>query len=420
MSLCEKQFLIDALKNDKRLDFRTRDQFREVKLVVGAEYGTAICTIGKTKVMCAVSASIQEPTAMRPHRGVIGIDLDMSPMGNVGHEHDRLGNRGMELIRLLELIIRDSRCVDVESLCIRTGKEVWKVRADVRILDDDGSLLDCACLATVTALRHFRRPNATVEAHRTVLHTQWEQAPVPLNIYHMPICVTLGFLEDGHDLIVDPTEKELQCLSGSLVVACNKRKEVCALHQSTNMVLNGATMEKCVRLAMARGETVSKMIDDVLTADTRQRSAYDKSQGFAVSVPEQLLSATTAAARTFSAPATFSRPAEKFRVQPSMILNHDFLSDKAIKMEEVDEDEAIAAQVDLIQKAVTDVGISNPPANSRKREVEEVDALLEGLDDLEDGEEEEVVMMEGTEDVKPTLPLEDDSLLKAKKKKKKL
>ena len=37
--------------------------------------------------------------------------------------------------------------------------------------------------------------------------------------------------------MIDPTEKEAACLDGSIVVACNKRREVCALHQSTNLVL---------------------------------------------------------------------------------------------------------------------------------------------------------------------------------------
>lgn len=42
--------------------------------------------------------------------------------------------------------------------------------------------------------------------------------------------------------LVDPTEKEQQCVSGHLVVACNKRKEVCALHQSSSFTINTITV----------------------------------------------------------------------------------------------------------------------------------------------------------------------------------
>lgn len=43
------------------------------------------------------------------------------------------------------------------------------MRVDVRVLDDDGALLDCASLAAVAALYHFRRPNVTVEPNRTII-----------------------------------------------------------------------------------------------------------------------------------------------------------------------------------------------------------------------------------------------------------
>ena len=56
-----------------------------------------------------------------------------------------------------------------KSLCIRAHKEVWKLRVDVRILDDDGALLDCASVAAVAALYHFRRPNVTVQPNHTII-----------------------------------------------------------------------------------------------------------------------------------------------------------------------------------------------------------------------------------------------------------
>lgn len=40
--------------------------------------------------------------------------------------------------------------------------QVWSVRVDVHLLDHAGNALDCACLAAVTALRHFRKPDVTV------------------------------------------------------------------------------------------------------------------------------------------------------------------------------------------------------------------------------------------------------------------
>ncbi|KJH46427.1 3' exoribonuclease family, domain 1 [Dictyocaulus viviparus] len=240
----------------KRLDGRTLNDFRQVKLVVGSDPGTALCTMGDTKVLCVVSISLAEPRTSRPSKGLVTVDVDMSPMSNPANEANRLGEKGLELTRMLELVLRDSRCIDVESLCIRAHKEVWKLRIDVRILDDDGSLLDCASIAAITALYHFRRPNVTIQPNHTIIvssynilqlllfsiYSEYEQALVPLNIYHMPICVSFGFTKCGTCVVIDPTDKETQCLYGCLVIACNKRREVCALHQSTNLILNTNTV----------------------------------------------------------------------------------------------------------------------------------------------------------------------------------
>lgn len=63
---------------------------------------------------------------------------------------------------MIEKVLRGSRVIDTESLCIIAGRFVWSVRVDIHILDSHGNLIDCACLAASTALLHFRRPDVTV------------------------------------------------------------------------------------------------------------------------------------------------------------------------------------------------------------------------------------------------------------------
>lgn len=40
--------------------------------------------------------------------------------------------------------------------------KVWHLRLTLHFLSDDGNLLDCASLAAMTALRHFRKPEVEV------------------------------------------------------------------------------------------------------------------------------------------------------------------------------------------------------------------------------------------------------------------
>lgn len=41
--------------------------------------------------------------------------------------------------------------------------QVWQIRLDVHFVNDEGNLLDCASVACVAALRHFRKPEVSIE-----------------------------------------------------------------------------------------------------------------------------------------------------------------------------------------------------------------------------------------------------------------
>lgn len=41
--------------------------------------------------------------------------------------------------------------------------QVWQIRLDVHCVNDEGNMLDCASIGCVAALRHFRKPEVTIE-----------------------------------------------------------------------------------------------------------------------------------------------------------------------------------------------------------------------------------------------------------------
>lgn len=73
-----------------------------------------------------------------------------------------MSEEAVEVGRLIERSLRDSRAIDTEALCIRAGEKVWAVQIDVHVLDDGGNLIDAASIATVSALLHFRRPDVSI------------------------------------------------------------------------------------------------------------------------------------------------------------------------------------------------------------------------------------------------------------------
>ncbi|KAK0415852.1 hypothetical protein QR680_012156 [Steinernema hermaphroditum] len=280
LSNAEKNFVWSSFVDNTRVDGRQCDGFREVRLWVGKDYGSALVFVGATKVLAQVSYEIVEPRSGRPNVGNIEINMNMSPMANPTFEEGRLGKKGIELTRLLELTIRESGCVDLEALCLRANSEVFQLNVDVTILNDDGALPDACSIAAVTALSHFRRPDCTVLPERTIVHSEFNKAFVPLNIFHMPICVTFGLVNERGSVVVDCTEREELCLDGALTVAINKRREVCALHQSENIVVKKHLILRCIAEAMERASNITDLITTVLNDDKKKRAKREKTMGF--------------------------------------------------------------------------------------------------------------------------------------------
>jgi exosome complex component RRP45 len=90
---------------------------------------------------------------------------------------------GIELGRVVERGLRQSRAIDTEALCIVSGEkvflllfhsqlQVWSIRVDIRILDDNGNLTDCCSIGAITALQHFRRPDVTIGPEVIVVRKQ--------------------------------------------------------------------------------------------------------------------------------------------------------------------------------------------------------------------------------------------------------
>ena len=168
MSLVEKIFVKQSLKDGLRVDRRSVDDNRQVNFeFVGGQCGHVIVHLGQTKVMAVVSASIVRPFPDRPLEGVLGIYLEWSgPItSDLSDEDPRRGR----VSRLLERLFKSARTVDTESLCILPGEQVWSIRLDVHVLDDCGNVQDAACLAALAALLDFRRQDSTVIDGRAVV-----------------------------------------------------------------------------------------------------------------------------------------------------------------------------------------------------------------------------------------------------------
>ncbi|MFT7807517.1 exosome complex component RRP45 [Arapaima gigas] len=290
LSNCERQFLLKAIEEKKRLDGRQTYDYRNIKITFGTDYGCCIVDIGKTRVLAQVSCDLVAPKDNRPTEGILFFNLELSPMASPAFESNRQSELLVKLNRLLERCLRNSKCIDTESLCVVSGEKVWQIRVDVHVLNHDGNIMDAASIAAIAALSHFRRPDVGIQGEEVTVYTPEERDPIPLSIYHMPICVSFSFFQQGTYLLVDPCEREERVMDGLLVIAMNKHREICSIQSSGGIMLLKEQVLRCSKIASVKVAEITELISKALENDKKVRKEGGKF-GYVESMPKERITA---------------------------------------------------------------------------------------------------------------------------------
>jgi len=193
-------------------------------------------------------------------------------MASPAFEVNRPTETEVLLSRLLEKTIRRSGALDTESLCLIAGQKCWSIRADVHVLSHDGNLVDSSCLAVVAALRHFRKPDTSIEGETLTVYTPAEREPVPLSWLHSPLCVTFSFFgDDGEIVLLDGNLLEEQIRVGSCTISLNRHGEICQIAKLGGMPVEAVTLLQCSSIALVKVKAISAMLDGKLAEDAKGR-----------------------------------------------------------------------------------------------------------------------------------------------------
>ncbi|OAD59419.1 Exosome complex component RRP45 [Eufriesea mexicana] len=229
LSNCERNFVNKAVQRGIRLDGRNLMEARPVKIYFASNWGGCMVLLGQTRVIAQVTCDIQKPKTSRPNEGMLHINVELNPIAAQHFDSGRQSEISILISRQLEKCYQDSKCIDLESLCIIADKQVWNLRVDVNVINHDGNLIDCASIATLAALSHFHRPDVTSNGEDIIVHPFSEKDPLPLTLYHYPACVSFITFECGNT-VMDPTYLEERVGVAQLTLGINSYRELCSLH----------------------------------------------------------------------------------------------------------------------------------------------------------------------------------------------
>jgi exosome complex component RRP42 len=216
------------IEKGKRLDGRGLADYREIKVEQGlierAE-GSARVLLGKTEVLVGIKVETGTPFPDTPNEGVQTVNAELVPLASASFEPGPPDENSIELARIVDRGIRESKAIDTGKLCIEPGKKVFVVFVDVYVLNHDGNLIDASAIAAVSALMNTKMPNYEIEDGEVKIKTGY----TPLPMKNHPITVTIGKI--GSNLIVDPWLEEEQVMDSRISMAINDDGNICAMQK---------------------------------------------------------------------------------------------------------------------------------------------------------------------------------------------
>jgi len=251
--------VVDMLALGKRIDDRGVQDFREMKLEIGLierACGSALINLGKTKVMVGVKVEEGEPFPDTPDEGVLTVNAELVPLASPTFEPGPPNENAIELARVVDRGIRESKSIDLKELCIQPKKKVFVVFIDVYVLDHDGNLIDASSIASLAALLSAKMNEYDVEDGEVVYKPGLRKLP----IQNHPVAVTLAKI--GKSLVVDPSLDEEQVMSARLTVVSDKEGRICAMQKGGAEPLSIEEVKQGVAIALSKASEIRSRITE--------------------------------------------------------------------------------------------------------------------------------------------------------------
>ncbi len=161
LSQLEADAAIKAVREGKRLDGRKLDEYRKITVETDISKnadGSVRVKVGETEIVCGTKCLPGTPFPDTPDEGSISVGLEFLPIASPEFEPGPPQALAIEISRVVDRGIRESKALDFAKLSIKDGEKVWSVFVDMYTINDAGNLMDACSIAAMKALSETRLP----------------------------------------------------------------------------------------------------------------------------------------------------------------------------------------------------------------------------------------------------------------------
>ncbi|MEA3229886.1 MAG: exosome complex protein Rrp42 [archaeon] len=251
-----KQYIRENIVKS-RLDQRKQDEYRPVNIDIGCiekAEGSARVRIGETDVIVGIKMDIGTPYPDSPDEGTLMVNAELSALASPEFENGPPREKAIELSRVVDRGIRESKAIDVKKLCIEKNEKIWMVFIDISIVNHDGNLIDAAGIAAISALMTARIPKINEDG--TINRDNEYSGDLPLN--DIPVPISVGIINNS--LVTDMTKVEEDVSDSITIITTNNAENFCAMQKSGPNGLTEQQMLKIAQISKKEGKKIRALI----------------------------------------------------------------------------------------------------------------------------------------------------------------
>lgn len=253
----QKSHLKQMLEKGVRLDGRKPLEYRKITIEENTSRnaeGSATVKMGNTEVIVGIKMATGTPFPDKPDEGTIMVGAEFLPMANPEFEPGPPRIEAVEVARVVDRGIRESKALDFKKLSIRKGELCWLVNIDICTINDEGNLFDSSALAAVAALRTTRFPELIND--KTPDYHKMTKEKLELN--NLPLSVTV--FKVGDQYIIDPTIEEAEAVDTRLTVASMEDGNICAMQKGGEAPLTREEIDRMIEIGVQKGNELREYL----------------------------------------------------------------------------------------------------------------------------------------------------------------
>jgi len=243
----KRDYIYMLAEAGKRIDGRKFDELRPLSITTGIiapADGSAKVQLGDTQVIVGVKIMPGTPFPDTPEQGVLTTNAEMGQIASPDFEGGPPSPESIELARVVDRGIRESKAIDMEKLCITKGEKCWMVFIDIHVIDFSGNLIDCAGIGALAALK-----TAIVPAKK---YGVGEDFPLPVS--HFPVPVTHVRIEKY--IMADPLLDEEDASHVRLTITTDENGNIRAMQKGGTGSLTRESINRMLAEATRLGNNI--------------------------------------------------------------------------------------------------------------------------------------------------------------------